>query len=813
MAAAAVQLRRALKELLVRTRPPQGRISRPQVRPPQPVPGRSEPKLGIPSSRPDEWGFLHDVDGPESSHLLKEEAAAIQGFFQDTEDFQRRVQTEAAYLLNPEGEAPPEASGPWQHFERMTEDGFVVYCRAPRTGGAVEVMLDTGKLADESESGFADVPACKVSPDHQILAYVVDMVGDESYELRLRTLGAACKEWDVRIPGVRNIAFLGAGDERNGVRLLAVHSDEQTKRARSIYYHHIGLDGPRAEPLLIWDERNDAAYLEVFNTKNQEWVLLSSNTKDTSEVRAVASKDVDIAYQSGGSTSSTSFSSSGVRRKAGPSKPVDAEAKMAPALEQLLLLEPIEGVEYFVEHQAGYFYVISNHERPDFIVYRLAEEDAALGGSGWDKLVPFFTPPGGMHVTDADVLERHLVLYGHDAAEPRVCVVSMTDPSKKNYLVDLPSPMGSVEPGVNAESNAESIRFTFRTPLEPASTYEVHLDSGNVSLIRRREWSQHGPGPENFECERVEYCARDGVRVPLTMVRPKRSIGGGHPRPCLVHVYGAYGQSLVPDFRPEHVVLLRQGWVIAWAHVRGGGERGKLWHDAGRRLNKVQSVLDLADALKFLLARGIAVPGALCCKGSSAGGLTLGALLNSSEASSLVSAAILEVPFLDLLTGMSDPSLPLTVHEFAEWGDPRESDHAANLQTLSPYEGIDSHPYPKLYLTAARADARVPLWMASKYAARLRARSSRYLEGPLESTSAAATSSCTRASGGRRRRKTLPAAEPDDLEKAKQDDDLPFVLLRCSDAGHGGAADWHGQSEEFSRQITFLNKAVGQLPQ
>jgi len=288
----------------------------------------------------------------------------------------------------------------------------------------------------------------------------------------------------------------------------------------------------------------------------------------------------------------------------------------------------------------------------------------------------------------------------------------------------------------------------------------------------------------------VEYPARDGELVPLTLVRPKQTSGSSHvggPRPCLLHVYGAYGTCLAPDFRPEHAVLLRRGWAIAWAHVRGGGERGRAWHAAARQLSKAQSVRDLADAVRFLVARGVVAPGALCLKGASAGGFTLGALLNSPGEVTNVGAAVLEVPFVDVLTGMLDPTLPLTVHEFAEWGNPHEASHEVNLRSLSPYENVGSHRYPPLYLSCAREDSRVPPWMPLKLAARLRSRAPAYLSEPPN--------------GSARRRHRAQVRAPVHQE--------PTVVLHCTDGGHGGAVDWHGRSEEFARQIVFLYKALG----
>lgn len=762
------QLRRTVRDLWRAVQPAARAAMAPSLTPPHRAPQlpkqfrTPQPHL----RRFDEWEILQDLDGASAARLLKEEDEAAKTFFSDTTSFEERVQAEAAHLLLPEDQAAPEVHGGYAYFQRYSAEGFLMFWRTPVAGGAEELLLDTGALAKEAGTSFAEVTACKVSDDHSILGFVVDLIGDESYELRFRSLKSSVgpaqdQSWNVRIPGVRSFEFLGAACE-GAVEVLAVHMDDRTRRANRISHMRVAPRGIVGMEHLLWEECNEAAYLEVFRTKDRKYVLLSSNTKDTAEMRVVRCGSDDA-----------------------PGTPPQVQ----------LLLARREGIEYFAEHCKGVFYVISNHERDDFAVYCLREESLGTDDGGWPLLQLFFSPPGGLHVTDADILLKWLVLYGHEAAGPRICVVPLqsdgAEAGSASYLANLPSPVGSVEPGVNADPSADTVRFTFRSPLEPAAVFDLELETGAVNLASRREWAPAaGIAADQWVCERVEYPTADGVLVPLTILRARRgaagssSSGGDAPRPCLLNVYGAYGSILATDFRPEHICLLRRGWTVAWAHVRGGGERGRRWHAAGRQLEKAQSVRDLVDAVKFLLARGIAAPGALCVKAASAGGLTLGALLNSKE-SSLVAAAVLEVPFVDTLTGMLDPSLPLTVHEFAEWGDPRDSAHEANLRSLSPYENVGSHRYPMLYISCARADARVPAWMPLKYAARVKARAAGYVDNAV--------------GGGPRRRSAARGHA----------EELPQVVLVCSDGGHGGAMDWHGRSEEFSRQLAFLHKAIG----
>ena len=657
----------------------------------------------------DEWTHLQRVEA-----LVDAEKKATESFFSSSREFQARIQAEEASFL-PHEQILPEEQGPYMYFQRPNSKGFIEFGRHPRDQpNSEEILLDTETLA--RESGYADVPSCKVCDDHETLAYIVDTVGDDSFELGVCRLAA--NEQEIRVPGIRSVEFLDKDSVRGVISLLAVETDRLTKRANQLV--QICIEGSEVRKVLLWEEKNDAAYLELFRTKDRKFILASSNTKSTSEVR--------------------------VARCGQGKQTVDLRA----------LLEPIQGVEYFAEHHENSFIVISNHERKDFAAYTLAEESL----SSWTELQPLYSPPGDMHVTDADLLSDWLVLYGHEAVSPRISVLSLSE--AKGYMVELPD-IGQVEPGVNSEYNSNSIRFTFRSPVEPSCIYDLQLLTGKKEIVGRQQWDE--TLKQSMKCKRLEVPARDGTLIPLTL------LSAGAQGPCLLHVYGGYGACLSPDFRVEHLTLVRRGWTVAWAHVRGGGERGWAWHQAGRELRKSRSILDLIDTIHYLLAHNIVVPGGLCLKGSSAGGLVLGSLLNSRDHAALVSAAILEVPFLDVLTAMSDPLLPLTAHEREEWGDPENPSHEMNIRSLSPYENLGSHPYPPMYVSCAEADARVPAWMARKYVARLRIRMKGFLsrrQGP--------TNSC---------------------------------FLHCADFGHAGAMDWDGRSQESARQIAFLHQALG----
>ncbi|KAL0053370.1 hypothetical protein WJX82_004848 [Trebouxia sp. C0006] len=281
--------------------------------------------------------------------------------------------------------------------------------------------------------------------------------------------------------------------------------------------------------------------------------------------------------------------------------------------------------------------------------------------------------------------------------------------------LSFPSWALSIQPGANPDHHTRTVRLHVASPVHPQHVYDYHLDTGQLQLLGAEQL--HGHDPEQYVCQ-VQYVkAADGTQVPLTVLHKKgMPLNGSHP--ALLTVYGAYGISLETGFEPERLVLLDRGWVIALAHVRGGGELGRRWHAAGRSLHKMNSLTDLEACLDHLLQQGYSRKGLVGVQAASAGGLLVGALLNRRPHDLL--AAILRVPFVDFLTSMTQPELPLTVHEYGEWGDPADPAVLQQMRELCPYQNIKTAEYPPVLATCSATDPRVPVWGPAKWVAKSR---------------------------------------------------------------------------------------------
>jgi oligopeptidase B len=400
----------------------------------------------------------------------------------------------------------------------------------------------------------------------------------------------------------------------------------------------------------------------------------------------------------------------------------------------VLVAPPTPGVEYFCEHRDGYIYVISNKDYTNFAMYRM----------DWQKSndLELMYHSTDMTITDMDMFKKGIALYGtgfegqpavevlrfKDSADPDTVPEDLSDydafgvadivkiPFKGNYAI------GKVEISVNGDFESDVCRFTFRNPKNPGTCLQFRFQDRKLEAIKSREFQRKAN--IDMTVDRVGVPSMDGdVEIPLTVVMKEDAIENEKPKPCLVHVYGAYGQVLEPDFSPAVISLLNRGWIVAFAHVRGGGERGPEWHKAACKQHRWKSIVDLEACCRWLISEGLTTPKQLCAVGASAGGVVLGSTLNAFGRSLIGGAAILRVPFVDLYDTLKNPSLPLSAHERDEWGDVNDSEEALFVHSMSPVDNlITDKPdwYPPMLITSAEDDSRVPFEGVLKYAEKLR---------------------------------------------------------------------------------------------
>src|SRR5487761_1872902 len=676
-------------------------------------------------TRVDEWYWLRDREDPAVVAHLKSENDYADAVLEPLVPLRDRLFDEIKARIVETDLSVPVRRGPWWYYQR-TEEGksYAVHCRRPVEDDTppleVEpspdetVLLDENELADGHE--YLRVANLDASPDHRWLAYATDTTGAELYDLRFRPL----------FPGAGGDGGGGARETVTGTHNgLAWANDNATvfytrvddaMRPYQVWRHRLGTDPARDE--LVLQEDDERFTLAVGRTKDGAYVAVVLQSRTTSEWWVIPADEPDTA-------------------------PVIVEPRR-------------QGIEYSIEHhrtgsEPGWFVMVTNDAAEDFRgAARPANtapqtaptaRTAPTAASRWTELVPHRS---GTRVEDVDVFDDWLVIAERDEGEPVLRVVGIppagirgmigTDVLAGSMVVPGEHRPSATWEGPNPEPGAPTLRIEQTSLLQPRTVSDLDFASGQLT-VRKRQPVLGGFDPANYRAFRLWASAPDGTAVPISVVHrtdllADRDAPEGtppdQPAPCLLYGYGAYEISMEPAFSSLRLSLLDRGVIFAIAHVRGGGELGRRGWLEGKEAAKPNTFSDFAACARHLVDAGFTVPGRLAARGGSAGGLLMGAVVN--QAPELFTAVVAEVPFVDCLTTMLDESLPLTVGEFEEWGDPgRDLGAYRTIKSYSPCDNLRGRDaagspvrHPTLYVTAGLNDPRVGYWEPAKWVAKLR---------------------------------------------------------------------------------------------
>jgi oligopeptidase B len=465
-----------------------------------------------------------------------------------------------------------------------------------------------------------------------------------------------------------------------------VVEDPVSKRPHRLYRHVLGQDkargggaasaaSPAADPLL-YEEKDEMFTLEVKRSRSQDFIFVTSASKTSSEVRFARAD-----------------------------QPQGALGVIAPRERDH---------EYYVDHRGKLFYIRTNAGGRNFRLVTAKVGDAGRAGrAGWKEIVPH---RDAVMLEGVEVFAGHTILREREGGVPELRVLDDKDRTIA-ARVPLPEPIHALFSEENAEFAAQTYRFNYQSPITPSSVYDYDVRTGGLTL-KKREEVLSGYDPAGYAVERLYARAADGVQIPISLVY-KKGLSAGGKHPMLLYGYGSYGASVPASFNSNRVSLLDRGVVFAIAHVRGGGELGKAWHDQGRMMAKRNTFTDFIACAERLIELGWTAKERLVIQGKSAGGLLMGAVTNMRP--DLWKAVIAQVPFVDVINTMLDESLPLTVGEFEEWGNPKIKEQYDAMIAYSPYDNIARRPYPDMLVQTSYNDSQVMYWEPAKYVARLRA--------------------------------------------------------------------------------------------
>ncbi len=615
--------------------------------------------------REDDYFWLRDKNDPRVTAHLEAENAYTAAVMQPTEPLQESLYKEILGRIKEDDTTVPYRRGDYFYYSR-TEKGkqYTIHCRkAARPDAPEEITLDLNALAEGHP--FLSLGAYVVSDDGVRLAYTLDFTGFREYTLFVKNLATGELEPD-RIEKVSTVAWPATP----GVLLYV--SEDAAKRPFRLWLHRLG----NAADHLIGEETDELFRIHVWRSRSRAWLFAASRSFTSAEVRYQPAGDPFGAWPT--------------------------------------LLEREKDHEYDVDHGVGpdgdVFYIRTNGlGLRNFRLVRAPVADPRP--ERWTELIAHRED---VMLEDVDVFADHYVTHEREDGLTRLRVTNVA--SAVSHFVEFPEPAYEVDSEPNAEFAARRYRFRYQSLITPASVFDYDVAARSLTLLKRTE-VLGGYEPTRYRSERIHAIAPDGTRVPISLIAPRDAPRDGSS-PLLLAGYGAYGIPYPVTFSSSRLSLLERGVTVAIAHVRGGGDLGKRWHDAGRMLDKRNTFTDFIACAEHLVARGDTASDRLVIEGGSAGGLLIGAVLNMRT--ELFRVALMRVPFVDVVNTMLDESLPLTVGEFEEWGNPKIRAHYDYMKTYCPYTNLAARRYPSMLIKTSLHDSQVMYWEPAKYVARLR---------------------------------------------------------------------------------------------
>lgn len=628
--------------------------------------------------RVDNYAWLRDTnwqevlrDPAQLDDDIREYLVAENGFYaeatNDLKPLREQLFDEMRGRIKEDDSSVPAADGDYEYAVRFREGGeYPVYVRTPRSGGDETILYDGDKEGEGED--FFNIADVGHSPDHKLIAYGVDRLGSEYYDLRIRKIDSG-EEYPETIPSTSGDAIWAA----DSASFYYVERDDN-QRPKRVKLHVIGTAA--SDDLLVYEEPDDSYFVSVDKSQSGEYIFIGSNKGTSSEYRFLSAD----------------------------AKPGSTPTLIAPRADDEL---------YYPDHHDDAFYIQTNAGGAvDFKIVR-----APISAPGRENWQDWLAHRPGTYLSGFITLADWMVRLEREDALPKIVVSDYAQ--KKVYDIDFPEAAYNVDLSGGYEFDTDNLRFTYESPSTPEQTFDFNLQSREREL-RKTQAVPSGHNPDLYVVERFSIKADDGAMVPVTILRLKATPIDG-TAPLMLYGYGSYGATMQAWFNTNILSLVDRGVVYATAHIRGGSSKGRQWYLDGKLEKKANSFSDFANAAEQLQTRGYGRKGETVIYGGSAGGLLVGATLNLRP--DLFGGAIAAVPFVDVLNTISDAELPLTPPEWVEWGDPiNDADAYATIAAYSPYDNIRSDvTYPPLLATGGLTDYRVTYWEPAKWVARMRA--------------------------------------------------------------------------------------------
>ena len=610
----------------------------------------------------DDYFWLREKTNPAVMSYLQSEDSYTESVMKPTAAIQQRLYDEMLSHIKQTDKTVPYRWGDYFYYSRTVEGKqYPIYCR---TKGSVdapeEIILDQNELAKDQK--FMAIGAFAPSDDGNLLAFTTDNTGYRQYTLQVKDMrnGQLLPE---RIERVNNISW--ATDNKT---FFYVTEDPVTKRSDKFFRHVLGSDTND----LIYEDKDELFDIATYRSRDKAVIFVESGSKTSTEVLYLPAND--------------------------------------PSAKLKVIIPRSPEHEYDVDHRGDLFYIRTNKGAKNFKVVTAPVSDPSE--KNWNE---FIAPKAEVKIEGISMFANHAVLSEWENGLQQLEVVNLK--TNKRDRVAFPEPVYSADLSSNREFNTSTVRYSYNSLVTPSSVFDYGMNTGKSTLLKETE-VPGGFDRRNYKSERLFATASDGTKIPMSVVY-RKTIKLDGSAPLLLYGYGSYGLSIPPTFSSTRLSLLDRGVIFVIGHIRGGGELGEEWRQAGRMMNKMNTFTDFIACAEHLVKTKYTSKDRLVIQGGSAGGLLMGAVSNMRP--DLFKAVVSQVPFVDVLNTMLDASLPLTTSEYIEWGNPNEKPAFEYMKQYSPYDNIAKKDYPATLVKVSVNDSQVPYWEGAKLVARMRA--------------------------------------------------------------------------------------------
>jgi oligopeptidase B len=655
--------------------------------------------------RIDNYFWLNDRENPEVIDYLNKENAYYKKMTAHTKTFQKELFEEMKSRIKEDDESVPYLYNGYYYITRFeTGKNYPIYSRKKESLSAKEeILFDCNTLA--KGKSYFQLGGLSISPDNKLAVFSVDIIGRRIYDIQVKDLETG-KILADKIEKVSGNA-VWANDNKT---IFYSSQDEVTLRSDKIFKHKLGTN--QADDVLVYFEKDETYNVEVAKSKSRKYLAIESGSTLTTEYRILEADNPDGKFR--------------------------------------IFQKRVRGLEYSINHYGDSFYIMTNAEKAtNFKLMKTLE--TATAKENWKEVVPHRED---VLLEDIEIFKDYLVVEERFNGLNRIRIMPWS--GEGQYYLPFESETYTAYTGTNLDFNTDILRYSYQSMNTPSSVIDFNMKTKTKEIKKEQQVLGGKFDKNNYTEERIWATAKDGTKVPISMVYRKGLKKDGK-NPLLLYAYGSYGHSMDATFSSTRLTLLDRGFVFAIAHIRGGEDLGRQWYEDGKLLKKKNTFTDFIDCSKFVIDQKYTSPEHLYAEGGSAGGLLMGAIVNLAP--ELYNGIIAQVPFVDVITTMLDDSIPLTTGEYDEWGNPNVKKYYNYMASYSPYDNVKKQKYPNMYVSTGLHDSQVQYWEPAKWVAKLR--------------------------------------------NLKTDDSILFINTNM-DAGNGGASGRFEAIKELAKEYSFL---------